>query len=69
MIFQVRRTEILYVLVIDMTYFGDFPNALGVAGYIIVFASVVGMSAAANIENGIKNILKLSTKRNENIVV
>merc|ERR1712226_172810 len=49
---MVRRTEILYVLVIDMAYFGDFPNALGVAGYIIVFASVVGMSAAAKIENG-----------------
>ena len=47
---QMRRTEILYVLVIDMVYFRVFPNPTGVAGYLLVFCSVVGMSAADKVQ-------------------
>ena len=50
-----RRTEILYVLVIDMVYYQVFPNPTGVAGYLLVFMSVVGMSAADKVQTWINN--------------
>ena len=51
-----RRTEILYVMVIDIIYFKVYPNPTGVAGYLLVFFSVIGMAASDKIQNWINNL-------------
>ena len=43
-------------MVIDIIYFKVYPNPTGVAGYLLVFFSVIGMAASDKIQNWINNL-------------
>ena len=50
---MLRRSEVLMVLIIDVTYYHIFPDIVESIGYVLVLSSLVGMTMADEIQDWI----------------